>query len=243
MRSQVAPLKLASMDWLFQWQYQSSDEDDVEAVTGTYVQDLAEGTKSDVQTRKVFCSRAPAWRTEEVRVHGLDLELWLIILQTNHLLDRLDVFVLRERMKKTGRGSQYRPRIRGPSREADKSRLPFPPKRSIRIPWNMVDPDWLKTTSGATYDSRVYIADVSEEADGEANGEEASGDGGGEEGEGQHEDEAGGTQEQPFRSTDEDEDEDDNIDPVLMGVGAGMDMDGDGGKDGSYSSSELEYEG
>ncbi len=83
--------------------------------------------------------------------------------QVNQRLDQLDVHVAEARKKKSsGRGNQYRPRIRGAPRADDKTKLPLPGKNGKRIPRDMINPDWLATAKGAEYDDRKFIADAGE---------------------------------------------------------------------------------
>ncbi|KAH9889469.1 hypothetical protein C8Q73DRAFT_793667 [Cubamyces lactineus] len=173
-------------DFLFQWQYQSSDESEVEeivplshAVIDPDTEDegdIKPNLRGRAKARKVWVSHAPAWRLPE----------------TNTVLDMLDVHVSQQRAENTsGRGNMYRPRKRGDPRPDHLTSLPVltGSKSTIRIPYDMINPAWLEGEFGESFNTRKYIAD-----DEEARTYQLSNDGScqGEEGEGQASEQANG---------------------------------------------------
>ncbi|KAL7279487.1 hypothetical protein ACG7TL_007330 [Trametes sanguinea] len=151
----------------YQWQYQSTDESEVEDVLPTVKASLDPETDNEANykplaaknrlTRKVWVSHAPAWRLSEV----------------NRILDEIDVHVAKQRNEdKSGRGNTYRFRRRGAPRSAEETKLPLLKRAqdAVRIPRRMVDEEWLASDYGYPYDNRRYISD--DEAEQEAVGRE-----------------------------------------------------------------------
>ncbi|KAJ3014375.1 hypothetical protein NUW54_g1322 [Trametes sanguinea] len=152
-RASVAELNGPGYEYLFQWQYQSTDESTVEARPGA-VNPLTnnEGTPTLQATRKVWVLHAPAYRLET----------------TTRLLDRLDAFVITKREKAakvSNRGNTFRERLRGAQREGDQSSLPVLQRRSgvTMIPQSMVSDVWLATAHGQQYNDHAYFADDEEQ--------------------------------------------------------------------------------
>ncbi|OSD04073.1 hypothetical protein PYCCODRAFT_1424325 [Trametes coccinea BRFM310] len=151
----------------YQWQYQSTDESELEDVPPAVkfsidpetddeatCKPLAAGNKL---TRKIWVSRAPAWRLSKV----------------NHILDAIDVYVAKQRNEdRSGRGNTHCFRRRGEPRTAEQSQLPAL-KRSrdaIRIPRQMVDTVWLYGEYGEPYDNCRYISEDEGENEHEEDG-------------------------------------------------------------------------
>ncbi|CDO76805.1 hypothetical protein BN946_scf185033.g2 [Trametes cinnabarina] len=154
-RGSVPELAGAEHDYLFQWQYQSTDESTIEAREGVIDPHTDnEGTPTPQATRKVWVSHAPAYRLESI----------------NALLDRLDVFVFAKRQavaKTSNRGNTFKERVRGAVRAFDQSQLPVLQRRSgtTMIPRCMVKEEWLMSEHGQQYNDRAYFADDEQEED------------------------------------------------------------------------------
>ncbi|KAL1943374.1 hypothetical protein VTO73DRAFT_4449 [Trametes versicolor] len=154
-RSLVPELMASRYDYLFQYQYQSSEESTVKEVLSGAIDPLSDNEHSPTppSTRTVWLSRWPAHRKS----------------QTNILLDRLDAIVALKRAEnKTNRGNTYTERRRGLPRSDEKSKLPLMSKKTgILIPRSMISKRWLATKNGQKYDDCAYYTDDEVDEDGE----------------------------------------------------------------------------
>ncbi|KAI9063736.1 hypothetical protein FKP32DRAFT_1571247, partial [Trametes sanguinea] len=172
MRANVPEALDPKLAYQYQWQYQSTDESEVEDVPSAVKVSIDPETDDEATrkplaagnrlTRKVWVSRAPAWRLDEV----------------NRVLDAIDVFVAKQRNEdKSGRGNTYRFRRRGEPRPASESQLPTlkHSRDAIRIPRRMVDAVWLSGRYGEPYDNRRYISEDEGEDQRDQEGEREEG--------------------------------------------------------------------
>ncbi|KAI0721170.1 hypothetical protein C8Q72DRAFT_898161, partial [Fomitopsis betulina] len=175
-RNKIPSLKGLEHDWMFQWQYQSTDESDSDPVTATALDPDTEdeghglnslGTKGPARTRP-WRQRAPAYRPQAVSTHLCidDGD------QVTAKFDEVDVEVFKAcnaADTDTNQGNTHRARKRGASRSAQESKLPILRKNAEKkdgvkvelqkIPLAMLDPGWWKSEHGKPYRSVQYIAD------------------------------------------------------------------------------------
>lgn len=175
-RAEVPELTAPRYDYLFQHQYQSTDESAVEEVPSSVIDPQSDNGNSPTApvTRTIWYSRAPAHRKKRVSslIKAGGQRLTCTSIQTNRLLDRVDAKVVLGRKsakKTTTRGNTHTIRRRGPSRPDDKSKLPLIPKGPDRvlIPRSEISKRWLATKAGREFDDRTYYTDDGEDDGGD----------------------------------------------------------------------------
>ncbi|KAH9856061.1 hypothetical protein C2E23DRAFT_882193 [Lenzites betulinus] len=141
MRKHVPRALDSQLDYLLQWQYQSTDESEVEDVVPAPKQSIDPDTDEEPEHHKtaksslctVWVSRALGWRQEE----------------TNDILDEIDGLVRKERAREK------------------KTKLPNMSrvKKAVLIPRVMVHSAWLRSKHGQKYNSARFIAADGYESD------------------------------------------------------------------------------
>ncbi|KAH9850176.1 hypothetical protein C2E23DRAFT_887610 [Lenzites betulinus] len=152
MRAKVVDAQSEVHNYLFQWQYQSSDDSEFEEFLPAAKRTVDPETDDEEPNslaaaplkRKVWMSHSPGWRLDE----------------TNAMLDEIDVWVRKDREReRVGQGNTYRPRQRGSARLWKETCLPslVRSKGAVLIPRVKVHSAWLRSKHGGPFYSSKFM--------------------------------------------------------------------------------------
>ncbi|KAH9847643.1 hypothetical protein C2E23DRAFT_863160 [Lenzites betulinus] len=168
MRAKVPGAQSEVHNYQFQWQYQSSDDSEVEEFLPAAKRTVDPDTDDEERgghvaiplTRKIWVSHSPGWRLDEAS--GISA-------------DEIDVWVRKERdREKVGQGNTYKPRQRGSPRLWKETCLPslVRSKDAVLVPRAKVRSAWLRSKHGSPYYSSKFMLFNGDEVDESVDGDD-----------------------------------------------------------------------